>query len=671
MIHSERTSILMRSMGILALIAVMGTGAYADFTFSNPTKVQSINSAASDQTPQISRDGLELYFSSDRDGNDDIWVAQRLSTDDPWSDPVKLDAAVNTAGPETTPSLSADGLELYFANGYNDLWVTKRANRDAAWGVREKLPKPVNSSSAEECPSISADGLELYFLSERGSDSSRSDIYVTTRPTKDAAWGEPERLRYTVNSNQFESCPFISADGLMLFCCKGMSGAHIWYSQRATVNDPWDHMTFFSAVNSGKNTWRGFGNSDMYLSFADNDPTFYFARGSWVWADDFDIWQVKPIGPVLDLNGDTVIDKMDLAELQSNLGNTDNTLYDIAPFPFGDGVATEQDVTILNDYLNANPLAENPYPINEDTDVPNSTLLTWEPNELIQLYDVYLGTDYDAVRNARPGDSYTSLRGHQELLYHGRQESNSYDPGELAFYKTYYWRVDAVSIAESESTRKGSVWQFTTGGIITDHYPADQSTDVVGWPAILSWVPGISIVWCDVYIGDDLNAVDQATPEHTDIYRGRYLADEPSFTTSILNPQTPYYWRIDGVDGADPGDVWRGIVRQFTTSPFIASYYPENYATNVSRSVILSWEPNGSGLFFDVYFGEDRSNVADATPESVGIYQGQQAPEETAFSPGKLKSKTPYFWRIDIVDSDTQQILRKGSLWSFTTPKSR
>jgi len=56
-------------------------------------------------------------FSSDRSGTlggQDIYVAARDSTNDPWSAPVNLGGAINKETAETRPSLSCDAQTLYF-----------------------------------------------------------------------------------------------------------------------------------------------------------------------------------------------------------------------------------------------------------------------------------------------------------------------------------------------------------------------------------------------------------------------------------------------------------------------------------------------------------------------------------------------------------------------------
>ena len=89
---------------------------------------------ANDIQPNIRKDGRELMFSSDRGGGlggQDIWVSTRGSTSDPWSTPVNLGSAVNTAAAESRPSLSWNADQLLFGRapgpeGGSDIYVTTR-----------------------------------------------------------------------------------------------------------------------------------------------------------------------------------------------------------------------------------------------------------------------------------------------------------------------------------------------------------------------------------------------------------------------------------------------------------------------------------------------------------------------------------------------------------------
>src|SRR6266571_5686389 len=77
-----------------------------------------VNGPGFDGGPSLSADGRALYFISDRPGSrqggGDIWVARRRSASAPFAPPQRLGAAVNSQANEGSPSISGDGLLLYF-----------------------------------------------------------------------------------------------------------------------------------------------------------------------------------------------------------------------------------------------------------------------------------------------------------------------------------------------------------------------------------------------------------------------------------------------------------------------------------------------------------------------------------------------------------------------------
>jgi len=101
--------------------------------WGSPQLVPGVNSTDDDGQPNVRRDGLELFFYSNRpdpqgQGGNDIYVARRASVFDPWSTPVNLGPNVNTTASETRPSLSWDGTRLYFGSA-GDIYVTTRERR--------------------------------------------------------------------------------------------------------------------------------------------------------------------------------------------------------------------------------------------------------------------------------------------------------------------------------------------------------------------------------------------------------------------------------------------------------------------------------------------------------------------------------------------------------------
>jgi hypothetical protein len=100
----------------------------ADGSFGAPTLVAELSTAAHDFMPNVRKDGLEIVFNSNRAGGfggQDVYSATRASTADPWSAPVNLGAAVNTAGGETRSSLSWDGRRLHFGRD-GEIYVSTR-----------------------------------------------------------------------------------------------------------------------------------------------------------------------------------------------------------------------------------------------------------------------------------------------------------------------------------------------------------------------------------------------------------------------------------------------------------------------------------------------------------------------------------------------------------------
>jgi len=106
----------------LVLVLVLSMGwevANADFTFGTPTNLgPTVNSSSVDWMPSISADGLTLYFGSRRSGgfgSEDIWATVRATTGDPWEEPVNIGPPVNSSAVyDQTPNISADGSTLYF-----------------------------------------------------------------------------------------------------------------------------------------------------------------------------------------------------------------------------------------------------------------------------------------------------------------------------------------------------------------------------------------------------------------------------------------------------------------------------------------------------------------------------------------------------------------------------
>ncbi|MHC4242827.1 MAG: PA14 domain-containing protein, partial [Planctomycetota bacterium] len=124
----------------------------------------------------------------------------------------------------------------------------------------------------------------------------------------------------------------------------------------------------------------------------------------------------------------------------------------------GPGIGTMK--VISADYVGATPyLAEKAYasiPADGASDISQTAILSWSPGVNAASHQLYFGTDADAVKNS--DTSSPEYKGTRQL------GSESYDPGKLEWFTTYYWRVDEVE--DGGTIQKGNVWSFTTANFI-------------------------------------------------------------------------------------------------------------------------------------------------------------------------------------------------------------
>jgi len=351
---------LRTTLTAIAILLVMGIGnAKADFIFGTPTNLgPKVNSSKDDPSPSISADGLELYFESQRSGSYgsmDIWVTTRANIDDEWGEATNLGSTINSSGWEGGPCIFPDGLTLYFVNERDGIVVTRRATRSDNWGSPVALGPPINPIPPNDSVfmAISFDGLELYiggYIVPRPGGFGRSDLWMSTRSDVSDVWDPPLNLGPTVNSSYHDRFPSISADGLTLFFNSNRPGGQgsqdIWVTTRVTKDDDWG-----TPVNLGP---------IVNSSYLDEGPcisadgrTLYFNStrpGASTYRNDrWDLWQTR-IEPVVDFNGDGIVDVKDVVILTDHWGEN-YSLCDIGPTPLGDGIVDVQDLEVLTKYI--------------------------------------------------------------------------------------------------------------------------------------------------------------------------------------------------------------------------------------------------------------------------------------------------------------------------------
>lgn len=88
-------------------------------------------------------------------------------------------------------------------------------------------------------------------------------------------------------------------------------------------------------------------------------------------------------------------------------------------------------------------LVSNPSPADKATSVGIDADLSWTKAPFVTSHNVYFGT-----MSEMPMVTTTA--------------NETYDPGAMAFTRTYYWRIDA---SDGITTVRGPVWTFTTASV--------------------------------------------------------------------------------------------------------------------------------------------------------------------------------------------------------------
>jgi len=124
--------------------------------------------------------------------------------------------------------------------------------------------------------------------------------------------------------------------------------------------------------------------------------------------------------------------------------------------------------------MKGGPKATNPNPADGATLVATDVTLTWEPGQYAATHDVYLGTVFDDVVQARRWNDPHSV------LVSQNQVANTYDP-VLEYGQTYYWRIDEVNAPPDSTIFMGNIWSFTTTGIDAPPISIPTDTSIGTW----------------------------------------------------------------------------------------------------------------------------------------------------------------------------------------------
>jgi len=247
-----------------------------------------------------------------------------------------------------------------------------------------------------------------------------------------------------------------------------------------------------------------------------------------------------------------------------------------------------------------------PSPANGAVDVTQTPVLTWAPG-LGASHEVYFGADA------------TSL----ELKGSGNLGSESFEPGQLEWNTTYYWRIDEANNTNAESPWTGLLWSFTTADFLiiddmeayNDLDPADPASNRI----FLAWLDGFGDPTNGSLVGYDnppfaeqriVHSGSQSMPMSYDSSVGKSEA-----TLTLTSNRD---WTVKGVDTLT---IWfRGSLDNAAETLYVTLNGNARVDhDNPDAATVMSWTPWNIDLTRFADQGVNLTNVNSITvgPNSV------------------------------------------------------
>ncbi len=216
---SELIMIFQRTVGSEGGSIMLATRTSTEAPFGEPIELTALAQGLDGvQQPTMTADGLLMFFTGIVGPNSKIFTASRVSPAGEFANRRSADEVNSPNTSVSFPGLTPDGSELWFSSAI-DL-----GPRHFVRSLRDNIgnydaPVPVNdltSAKSEAGIAFSADGLTVYFGSERDGGKGDVDIWTARRPALDAAFG-PATPVAELNTTGGEYPGWLSADGCRLY----------------------------------------------------------------------------------------------------------------------------------------------------------------------------------------------------------------------------------------------------------------------------------------------------------------------------------------------------------------------------------------------------------------------------------------------------------------------
>jgi hypothetical protein len=254
--------------------------------FSPPRIISELSDPAADDTePTLSDDELEIYFASTRlAGRKQIFGSKRTSRSDRWDVPALVNELATSVGITYSPELSRDGLTLWFVSdrpggqGDIDVYVSTRTARGAAWSLPTNATD-LNTAACEIDPGPLPEHDQM--IVTRCDAIGHNHLNLAVRADAGAPWG-PAVYLDQLNTTEKEGDPAFARDGLALYFATTRDSpnhdnrADIWITIRSSLSEPFQAPTPVEGLNILE-----VDDQDPWISNDERHIVFTSARDRW------------------------------------------------------------------------------------------------------------------------------------------------------------------------------------------------------------------------------------------------------------------------------------------------------------------------------------------------------------------------------------------------------
>ena len=201
-----------------------------------------------DLEPFFSKDGLTLYFVSNRPLNQtsdtikdfDIWYSERDNLDADWSKPMNIGAPINTNMDEFYPVIT-DSKNLYFTldnpelKQKDNIYVSEFV--DGKYVTPKQLGSGVNSEGYEFNAFVAADeSYIIYTCYNKEGGLGSGDLYISKK-MDNGEWSQAENMGPQINSDKMDYCPFVDQTTNTLYFTSRRNALKPTFEKQVGIDD--------------------------------------------------------------------------------------------------------------------------------------------------------------------------------------------------------------------------------------------------------------------------------------------------------------------------------------------------------------------------------------------------------------------------------------------------